>query len=587
MPRTGQTNRVSSPSTALAIAEGDSRKALGWSLPPDAPRTIGAWLREAAIRNGSRPAVDVMGEAASYEELDRRADQLAGGLLRGLRLCPGEHAAVIMRNSLACVDVWFAAARSGVVDVPVNVAQQGDGLLYVLAQSRCVAVVCDEEFLDRVARAAPNLPSLRHVVIHRPATPSSANDGDSTGIHDGGASFPPHVAVHELPSLYLDSTPPHPDLRPGDVATILYTSGTTGPPKGAMLSHAANLTLARHTRWLMGYNAGDVLFTAFPLYHINARYTTVMCALEADARCVVHQRFSASRFWDVCRSAGVTAFNYMGALLMMLWKQPVGPSDSQHGVRRAFGAPCPVEIWEGFEERFGVRLTEVYGSTEVPIVVQNGTAAVDLADRVVGSAGLPSGLYDVRISASESSVEPAPSGVPGEILVRSRFDGVAFSGYFDMPDATAQAWSGGWFHTGDRGVVGEDGRLTFIDRMKDCVRRRGENISSYEVEQAICAHPAVLEAAVVGVPSELSEEEVLACVVLKPGERLAEWEIVGHCEGRLADFAVPRYVRWMDELPRNASQRVQKFKLRSQGLTPDAWDRNDGVRFAVKGVSKA
>ena len=338
-----------------------------------------------------------------------------------------------------------------------------------------------------------------------------------------------------------------------------------------MLSHAANLRLTRHTRRLMGYGPDDVLYTAFPLFHINARYTTVTVAMEAGARCVLEQRFSAGGFWDTCRAKGVTAFNYMGALLMMLWKQPARPDDADHPVRRGFGAPCPPDIWEPFEERFDVRLTEVYGSTEVPIVTQNGMADVDLADRRIGTAGRPSGLYDMRI-VDESGKE-VPPGLAGEIVVRSQPGNATFSGYYDMAEATAEAWRGGWFHTGDRGVVDADGYLTFIDRMKDCVRRRGENISSWEVEQAIARHPAVLEAAVVGVPSELSEEEVLACVVLKPDRTLTETELVEHCTSRMADFAVPRYIRWMDELPRNASERVKKFQLRADGLTPGTWDR--------------
>ena len=552
------------------------RKDLGWSTPPDAPSTIGSWLRETARRNGSRPAIEAMGEAASYEELDRSADRLAAGLTRELGLRAGESAAVMMRNSLACVDVWFAMARAGVVDVPVNVAQQGDGLRYVLSQSRSKVVICDAEFLGRLAAVLSDLPEIRHVVVHRPSGGAGAA---------GAGAAPPGVTLHELPSLYVDESPKLPRLQPQDVAAILYTSGTTGPPKGAMLSHAANLTLARHTRWLMGYGSSDVLYTAFPLYHINARYTTVMCALDAGARCILEQRFSAGDFWNVCRRKGVTAFNYMGALIMMLWKQPPRPDDRDNPVQRGFGAPCPVEIWEVFEERFGVKLTEVYGSTEVPIVVQNGMAAASLADRVIGSAGLPSGLYDLRVVDPDDDGS-LPPGRPGEILVRPRREGVAFSGYFDMPEATAEAWRGGWFHTGDRGVIGEDGRLSFIDRMKDCVRRRGENISSYEVEHTICSHPAVLEAAVVGVPSELSEEEVLACVVLKDGERLSAAELVEFCSGRMADFAVPRYVRWMSELPKNASQRVQKFLLRSQGLTPDVWDSCAAAKPAVKSAVK-
>ena len=529
--------------------------------------TLGPWLRSCAERHDDRESIEVMGEAKSYAGLDRDADRLAAGLTTDVGLVPGDRAAVIMRNSLACVDTWFAMARSGIVDVPVNVAQRGDGLAYVLGQSRSQAVVCDIEFADRLAEVMPELPELRHVVLRRP-------DGGDPGTPE----FGPGVAVHELPSLYHDAEPRLPALEATDIAVILYTSGTTGPPKGAMLSHAANLRLTRQTRWLMGYGADDVLYTAFPLFHINARYTTVTVAMEAGARCVLEQRFSAGGFWDTCRAKGVTAFNYMGALLMMLWKQPARPDDADHPVRRGFGAPCPPDIWEPFEERFDVLLTEVYGSTEVPIVTQNGMAAVDLADRRIGTAGRPSGLYDMRV-VDEDGAE-VPPGTAGEIVVRSQPGNATFSGYYDMAAATAEAWRGGWFHTGDRGVVDADGYLTFIDRMKDCVRRRGENISSWEVEQAIARHPAVLEAAVVGVPSELSEEEVLACVVLKPDRTVGEDELIEHCSGRMAHFAVPRYIRWMDELPRNASERVQKFQLRADGLTPGTWDRlaETGVR---------
>ena len=526
----------------------------------DEPATIGPWLRACAERHGEREAIEVMGTAKSYAALDGDADRLAGGLAAEVGLRAGDRAAVIMRNSLACIDAWFAMTRAGIVDVPVNVAQRGDGLSYVLGQSRSQAVVCDVEFADRLAEVMPQLPELRHVILHRPE-----------GAEPGAPSFGPGVVVHELPSLYSEATPRLPALESTDTAVILYTSGTTGPPKGAMLSHGANLTLTRQTRWLMGYGPADVLYTAFPLFHINARYTTVTVAMEAGARCVLEQRFSASEFWDTCRAKGVTAFNYMGALLMMLWKQPARPDDADHAVRRGFGAPCPPDIWEPFEARFDIRLTEVYGSTEVPIVTQNGIAAVEGADRRIGTSGRPSGLYDMRI-VDESDSEVA-AGVPGEIVVRARPNLATFSGYYDMSEATAESWRGGWFHTGDRGVVDADGYLTFIDRVKDCVRRRGENISSYEVEQSIARHPAVLEAAVVGVPSELSEEEVLACVVLKPGRTLGAGELIEHCEGRMAHFAVPRYLRWMDELPRNASERVQKFQLRAEGLTADTWDR--------------
>jgi crotonobetaine/carnitine-CoA ligase len=291
-----------------------------------------------------------------------------------------------------------------------------------------------------------------------------------------------------------------------------------------------------------------------------------MCALEADASLVMTQRFSASRFWDMCKEKGVTAFNYQGGLLMMLFRQPERVDDADNPVRRAFGAPCPIEIWESFEARFGLKLVEVYGSTEVAIATQN-----PVSDCRIGTAGRESSLYEVRI-VDEDDI-PVPSETPGEIVVRPKHPSVMMSGYFDMPEATVAAWRNLWFHTGDRGRMDSDGFLTFIDRMKDCVRRRGENISSFEVEAVINLHEAVLESAVYGVPSELGEEEVMVAVVREPEVRLTPAELLDYCQSKMAHFAIPRFVRWVDELPKTPSERVEKYKLRQEGITAESWDR--------------
>ena len=524
------------------------------SLSEEEPRTIGPWLREKAVRNGDKRALEVMDRTKSYADVDLDTDRVAMGLIE-LGLEPGDHVATMMKNSLECIDCWFAMARLGVVEVPINPANRGFLLRYLLAQSRSRAVVVDQEYAERVAEVADDLPELLHVVINR--------DGEKDL---GVVEFPRQVTVHELSSLYRDGTPPEVGVRTKDVAVILYTSGTTGPSKGVLLSHAANLMLSRHTCWLVGYRPEDVLYTAFPLHHINARYTSVMCALEADASLVMTQRFSASRFWDMCKEKGITAFNYQGGLLMMLFKQPERVDDADNPVRRAFGAPCPVEIWEPFEARFGLKLVEVYGSTEVAIATQN-----PVSDRRIGTAGRESSLYEVRI-VDENDI-PVPSETPGEIVVRPKRPSVMMSGYFDMPEATVAAWRNLWFHTGDRGRMDSDGFLTFIDSMKDCVRRRGENISSFEVEAVVNLHEAVLESAVYGVPSELGEEEVMVAVVLEPEARLTPVELLDYCQSNMAHFAIPRFVRWVDELPKTPSERVEKYKLRQDGLTDDSWDR--------------
>jgi crotonobetaine/carnitine-CoA ligase len=354
----------------------------------------------------------------------------------------------------------------------------------------------------------------------------------------------------------------------------LYTSGTTGPSKGVVLSHEANLNLARHLRWLVGYESHDVLYTAFPLFHINAKYTSVMCAMESDAKLVMDQRFTASGFWDICRRKGITAFNYQGALLMMLWKQPEKPDDLDNPVRNAFGAPCPVDIWEPFEKRFGLHLTEVYGMTEIAIATQNTKT-----DRKIGSCGKVCSYYDLQIVDDEDN--PVPAGTAGEIVVRSKKPSIMIDEYYKMPEATVNAFRNLWFHTGDRGRLDAEGYLYFVDRMKDCVRRRGENVSSFEVEAVINTHEAVLESAVYGAPSELGEEEVMAAVVLKPDFALTEVDLLDHCVTRMAHFAVPRFIRWVPELPKTPSQRIQKYKLRDEGVTADTWDR-DKAGYIVK-----
>ncbi|MBP2367790.1 AMP-binding protein [Pseudonocardia parietis] len=525
----------------------------GVVLAPGAPRTIGDWIRDAAQRYGDRTALDVVGREKTYLGVDRDSDRMAAGL-HALGLARGERVCVMMRNSLENIDVWFALCKSGLIEVPVNTAARGFALRYLLEQSQACAVVCDAEFAQRVTEAAEGLELLRHIVVH-----------GEPGADPGPA----------LADLYLDEEPPRPTLDRTDTAVLLYTSGTTGPSKGVVLGHEANLNLARHTAHLMGYTPEDRLYTAFPLFHINAKYTSVMAAMEAGGMLVMDDRFSAGRFWDICREKRVTAFNYQGALLMMLYKQPELPDDADNPVRAGFGAPCPVEIWEPFERRFGVRLTEVYGMTEIAIATQRRPE--DDAPR--GSAGRESPNFTVAVVDEHD--RPVPPGEPGEIVVRPKKPGIMIDEYFRMPEETVRAFRNLWFHTGDRGRMDADGVLYFMDRLKDSIRRRGENISSWEVEQVVCAHPDVAEAAAYAVPSELGEDEVMIAVVAQPGAAPTPEQLLDHCQEQMAYFAVPRFVRFLDELPKTPSQRVQKFRLREDGVTADNWDR-DAAGYTVR-----
>jgi crotonobetaine/carnitine-CoA ligase len=305
-----------------------------------------------------------------------------------------------------------------------------------------------------------------------------------------------------------------------------------------VLSHEAVLHLTRHLVWLMDYDESDRLFTTFPLFHNNAKYTSVTAAMEAGGCVVIDPKFTASGFWNRMREKEITAFNYMGALLMMLHKQEPRPDDRENPVRIAFGAPCPVDIWEDFEARFNMKLVEVYGMTEAPMACENR-----LDDRRIGAAGKSSMTYEVIIG--DENDQPCAPGVPGEILVRPKHPWALFTEYYKNPSATVEAWRNLWFHTGDRGKVDDEGFVFFIDRMKDCIRRRGENISSWEVESCINLHPAVEESAAYGVASDLSESEVMIAVVVKPDLTVRPEQLLDHCQGSIAHFAIPRYVRFI------------------------------------------
>lgn len=521
-----------------------------YGTPADAPWVIGDFISDKARRNGDRVAVEVAGHTRSYAELDQRSDMMAVGLAE-LGLVVGDRVCVMMDNSVANIDVWFGLCKAGLVEVPINTANRGYLLRYIVAQSGARAIVTDATFVPRIAEIAADLPDLAHMIVHG---------------RDEKSVPPPRLTVHTLDDMYRDGTPDRPMLTPGDTSVILYTSGTTGPSKGVALPHAMNLMAARHTAWLCRYTPDDLLYTVFPLFHINAKYTSVMAAMAADASLVMDTRFSASEFIDACRKRGITAFNYQGALLTMLMKQPEQSDDADHPVTRAFGAPAPVEIWRPFEERFGLRLVEVYGMTETSISLQN-----TLDDTRVGSCGRPAPHFDVEIHDKHDRL--CPPGAPGEIVVRPRFPDVMIREYHGMPDETLSAFKNLWFHTGDRAKRDTDGYVYFIDRMKDAIRRRGENISSFEVERVVNTHAAVLESAAYGVPSDLGEEEVMIAVVVRPGVGLDPTNLLDFCVTRMAHFAVPRYIRIIAALPKTPSQRIQKYKLREDGVTTDTVDR--------------
>jgi crotonobetaine/carnitine-CoA ligase len=493
-------------------------------------QTLPTMLAQAAARNGDRPLLR-FGEAVwSYADLHDDAPSLAGALAEA-GIAPGDRVAVMSENRPEVLRLWLACAWLGAVLVPVSTALRGEGLGHVLATARPKAVALESAHRARVAEAGVEATWVL----------------DESGLPSGGNPVAPHP------------------VGPGDTCAILYTSGTTGPSKGVLCPHAQWYWWGVKTGEVLSIEHGSVLYTNLPLFHTNA--LNAFCqAMVAGATYVLGPRFSASAFWQRLEQSGATVTYLLGAMVSILLRTPESEHDRAHRVRVALAPATPAELHEPFLERFGVRLIDAWGSTETNIVISN-----TLADLRPGTLGRVLAGFEARVADAHDA--EVPDGVSGELLVRHREPWAFASGYDGLPEATAASWRNLWFHTGDRVVRDPDGSFRFVDRLKDSIRRRGENISSYEVEQALLAHADVAAAAVVPVPSELGEDEVLACVVARDSAELDPVELIRFCEPRLPHFAVPRYVDVLPELPLTASGKVEKYRLRLRGVTASTWDR--------------
>lgn len=476
-----------------------------------------------------------------------RSLTIAGGLAK--LVGAGDTVATCLPAGLEAIAVTTAISALGAVELPLSPDVEGRWARTLAQSAGCVTTVTTGGLL----RNAPFLGQLgRHATV-----PMIVADADPTTITNGGgrvAAEPAAIAGEavSLDDLVASGRPV--GLRrfgPDDPALIMTTSGTTGRVKGALLPVAAGPGQAARVQRAMRYSPADVLYNFFPWHHINARHAGFLPAVISGARLVLDQRFSASRFLDVVRAEGVTAFNFMGAVCAILLRQPPSPHDRDHLVRRAYGGPAPAAMVSAMAERFGVTLMQAYACTELGDV-----STTCLGEVRPGAAGRPVPEYDLRV-------------VDGELLVRPTRPHLTFTEYVGDPEATARAWHNGWFRTGDR-VRLDDGWLYFECRSADVVRRRGVNISPDAVEEVIAAMPEVAEVAVVGVPSELTEDEVLAVVV--PATAINPADIRRHCVSRLPRHALPRFVSIRDSLPRNANLKVSRATLRSRGLPTDVWD---------------
>ncbi len=518
---------------------------------PLVDQTLPALLERQAACYEERPLFRWGATELSYRQVCELAARSAGRLVEaGVR--PGDRIAAMCENRIELFELILGCAWAGAIVVPINTASRGAQLEHILGNCGARLLVVESAHLEAFA-ALGNRGSVERAWVVAPIDGSAAEPGAVEGW-----------SVGEVPGAG-EPVAPHP-AGPGDIAAILYTSGTTGPSKGVRCPNA------QFYWWgvLMGESLriveGDVLYTCLPLFHTNALNAFVQ-ALVSGATFVLGERFSASRFWARVAAAEADVTYLLGAMVTILMTRPYEPVEREHHVRIALAPATPARIFDRFRERFGVQLVEGYGSTETNCPI----AAEDPAQGRGGYMGTIRRGFHARVVDEHD--QPVPDGTAGELLLRHDEPFAFADGYWAMPEQTVKAWRNLWFHTGDRVVRDPDGWDRFDDRSKDAIRRRGENISSWEVEQAVLEHAAVSAAAAFPIPSELGEDEVMVAVVLEAGEALTAEELVEHCRPLLPYCAVPRYVDFVSELPLTENGKVRKQVLRDRGLTPGTWDR--------------
>jgi crotonobetaine/carnitine-CoA ligase len=388
-------------------------------------------------------------------------------------------------------------------------------------------------------------------------------------VHDADRAEPPLERARMVPFreiLHEDDAFSAVPLAPWDPAAIMYTSGTTGPSKGVIVSHGHAYEYARGVVDMLEIGRHDVYYAPLPLFHIAGQWAVIYAAAIAGATAVLPNAFSVSQFWPTVRRHRATCSFLLGAMANLLYRQPPAAEDARTSLERVLIVPLIPEV-EAFKERFGCLVSTTWGGTEMNCPTRSGFSLAN--DRTCGR--VDERLYEVRI-VDENDNE-LPAGVPGEAVVRPKIPWIVMAGYWNRPDWTVAAWRNLWLHSGDMLMKDAEGNLYFVDRTKDAIRRRGENISSMEVEQEINAHPDVLECAVIPVASAETEQEVMAVVVPKPGRRVAPEALIAFLEPRMAYFMVPRYLEFATELPKTPTGKIQKFGLRERGLTSATWDR--------------
>lgn len=505
-------------------------------------RVLPTILQRQAERHGERRLL-VFGDTVwTFADTARIAAASARTLAdAGLR--HGDRVAIFCSNRPEFLRVYLGCAWLGIIAVPINLALRGGQLEHVLRNAGPALLVIEDASVPALDTIDPALIPEKVWLIGDAASPRT----DWSALPPLGEGLAPGA------------------VKPGDTVAILYTSGTTGPAKGVCCPQAQMFWWGVYSARALDIREGETLLTTLPLFHTNA-LNAFYQAIINGCTYVLEPKFSASRFWDSIRRHEANVGYLLGAMAAILLAQPERPEDREHKLRVALGGGVPARFHEVFRTRFNVPLLDGYGSTET-----NFAFASPIPSDHPGSLGyLQPGIEAQIVDENDA---PVPEGVSGELLLRPTQAFSFATGYYNMAEKTVEAWRNLWFHSGDRVVREPGGHYRFIDRIKDTIRRRGENVSSWEVEQILLAHPAIGACAVYPLPSELGEDEVAAAIQFETGASLSPEEVLRHCEDRLAYFALPRFLTFVEAMPLTENGKISKPTLRSRGVSAQTWDR--------------